>query len=197
VHLFGSVAFVALKIFFFMDIRWNPCIFSKILFFYPAAMTGGTDLKHRRSSLIEMGIEKPPSDGFRSADMALTATAVTAITMRCSGLSEFVQYSRFGSEAFFGHFFESSEADVKAARVMLGDILMALPAGRRSVRIRGIFDHSLMGSFPVWIIGVAAVALFAAELTVIFVFCDFTVYVYFFMRSQRLHISTSALTFCF
>jgi hypothetical protein len=54
-----------------------------------------------------------------------------------------------------------------------------------------------MSGFPVWVIGVAAMALFTAELTVIFVFCEFAVNVYFFMRSQRLHISTSTLTLCF
>jgi hypothetical protein len=37
-------------------------------------------------------------------------------------------------------------------------------------------------------------ALFAAELTVKFVLCDFTVHVNFFVRSQRLYIATSALT---
>jgi hypothetical protein len=51
-----------------------------------------------------------------------------------------------------------------------------------------------MSGFPIRVIRVAAMALFTAELTVVFVFCEFTVHVYFFMRSQRLHISTSALT---
>jgi hypothetical protein len=77
---------------------------------------------------------------------------------------------------------------------MLGDIFMALPAGRRRVRVRGVFYHALMGGFPVGIIGIAAMAFVTAELTVKFVLCDFTVHVNFFVRRQRLHIAASALT---
>ena len=154
-------------------------------------------MKHRRSFLKKMGLKKSPFDGFRSTDMALAATAVAATTVRCSSFSEGLEHGRRRAEALFGHLFESSEADVRAAGVMFGDIFMALTAGRRSVWIGGVFYHSFMRGFPVRVIGVAAVALFTAELTVIFVFCKFTVHVYFFMRSQRLHISTSALTLCF
>ena len=82
VHLFGSVAFVALKIFFLMDIRRDPCVFPKILFFYTAAVTGCADVKHRRSFLKKMSFKKPSFDGFRSTDMALAAAAMAATTMR-------------------------------------------------------------------------------------------------------------------
>jgi hypothetical protein len=126
--------------------------------------------------------------------MALAAAAVAATTMRCSGISEFVLHGRIRPEALFGHFFETGQTHMQAAGVMLGDILMALPAGRRSIRVRGIFYHALMGGFPIRIIWVAAMARVAAELTMKFVLCDFTVNVNFFVRSQRLHIATSAFT---
>jgi hypothetical protein len=104
VHLFRGVAFVALKIFFFVDIRRNSCVFSEILLFYTTAVTGGADLVHRRFFLKEMGLQKPSFDGFRAADMALAAAAVAATTMRCSGFSEFVLQSRIRPEALFGNF---------------------------------------------------------------------------------------------
>ena len=130
VHLFCAVAFVALKIFFFMDIRRNPCVFPSILFFYPAAMTGGADLKHRRSFLKKMGLKKPPFYGFRSTDMALAATAVAATTMRFSAFTEGLRHGRIRPETLFGHLFECSHADVRTAGVMLDSIFMALTAGR-------------------------------------------------------------------
>jgi len=130
VHFFGSVAFVALKIFFFMDIRRDSCVFPKVLFFYPAAMTGVADAKYRRSFLKKMTLKKSPFDGFRSTDMTLAATAVAATTVCCSGLSEFVQYGRLRPDPLFGHIFEDNETDVRAAGVMLCDIFMALTAGQ-------------------------------------------------------------------
>jgi hypothetical protein len=93
-------------------------------------MTGVADAKYRRSFLKKMTLKKPSFDGFRSTDMTLAATAVAATTMRCSGLTEFVQYGRLRPEPLFGHIFEGSEADVRAAGVMLGDIFMALTAGQ-------------------------------------------------------------------
>jgi hypothetical protein len=160
-------------------------------------MTGVADMKHRRSFLKEMGLKKPSFDGFRSTDMALAATAVAAVTVRSSAFSEGLKHGWLRPKALFGHLFEGSQADVRAAGVMLGDIFMALTAGQRSVWIGGVFYHSFMSGFPVRVIWIAAMALFTAELTVIHVFCEFTVHVNFFMRSQRLHIPTSALTLCF
>jgi hypothetical protein len=69
-----------------------------------------------------------------------------------------------------------------------------LAAGLRRIRVGGIFDHILVGSLPVRITRVAAVALFTAHEAVILIFSELTVNINLLVRSQRLHLSPSTLT---
>jgi hypothetical protein len=95
------------------------------------------------------------------------------------------------------NFLERREADVEAALIMFGDILMAGPAGFRRVGIRWVLDQSGMGLFPVRLSRVATMAFFTPHVAVVFIFGKFTVDKNLFVWRQRRHVSASPLSFRF
>jgi hypothetical protein len=86
---------------------------------------------------------------------------------------------------------------MEAVPVILGDFFMTRPTGFGGVGIGWIFNDPIMGCFPVRVSRITAVTFMAAELTMIFIFGYFAVHENFFVRGQRLHFSTSSLSFGF
>ncbi len=147
--------------------------------------------------LKEMPVKKAASSRIRTADMALAATTVTGIAMEFSGCIQLFinRPGRIGPR--INHFFERGEADMQAFLVVFGNVIMTRSATFRGIGVGWVTNYTIMGGFPVRIVRIAAMALLTAELAMIFVLCKGAVDIDLFVRSQRLHLSTSSFSFCF
>jgi hypothetical protein len=113
------------------------------------------------------------------------------------GLIHLFVHSRIRSGPGIDHFFKGREADMQAGLVMFGDIFVANAAGIVGIRVGWVLDDTGMGLFIVGFIRITAVTFLAGKLTMVFILRNFAVHENFFMRSQRLHGSASALPFRF
>jgi hypothetical protein len=86
VHFCGSVALVAFKIFFLVDIGRDPFVFSQILLFDTAPVTGRAHRMHGGLFLKKMSLQKPPLHGLGSADVTLSTTGMALTAMPLSGV---------------------------------------------------------------------------------------------------------------
>jgi len=127
--------------------------------------------------------------------MTLPATAVTGVAMGPSGSIHLGMHTLVWIGPHIYHFLEWGKAHMKTALIILRNLIMARSTCLRSVRIRRIFDHTLMGCFPIWIIGIAAMAFVTAKFTMVFILGYCAINPQLFVRSQRLHVSASPLPF--
>jgi hypothetical protein len=84
---------------------------------------------------------------------------------------------------------------VKTPLVILINLIMAISTGSGGVGIGRISNNTLVGGFPVRVLGVATVALVTGNFTVVFIIKDIAVNKDLLVRSQRLHSTASPLTF--
>jgi thiamine transporter ThiT len=89
----------------------------------------GTDEMHWWSFLEKMHVQKPAVDGFRTANVALTATAVAMKTVVLHGLIYFCKYGFVGTGPRVYNFLIRGQAHMKAALIMLSNLVVAVPTG--------------------------------------------------------------------
>jgi hypothetical protein len=128
-HLIRLVTFGALKVLFFVDIRRDPLVLSKVLFFNTAPVACRTDQMHGRPSLEKMHVQEPAVDGFRTANMALTATAVAMKTVVLHGLIYLCKHGLVGTGPRVDNLLIGGQAHMKATLIMLGNLLVAVSTG--------------------------------------------------------------------
>jgi hypothetical protein len=196
-HLIGRVTLAAFEIFLAVNIGRNPFVLSKVLFLDSASMACGADGMNRRSFLKEMAFKKTSSGSIRTADMALTAAAVAFCAVGFSCHVHFPKDLGGGICPNVNYLFEGGKAHMETFLVIFSNVVVARATGLRGVGIGWITRYSIMRRLPVRIIWVAAMAFLTAQLAVIFVFSKGTVHENLFVRSQRLHFSTSPLSFGF
>jgi hypothetical protein len=196
-HLIGRVTLAAFEIFLAVNIGRNPFVLSKVLFLDSASMARGTNGVNGRSFLEEMAFKKTSSGRIGTADMALTATAVTFCAVGFSCHVHFPEDLRGAICPNVNCLFEGGKAYMETFLIIFSNVIMTRATGLRGVGIGWVPRYSLMRRFPVRIIWVAAMAFLTAQLAVIFVFSKGTVHENLFVRSQRLHFSTSPLSFGF
>jgi hypothetical protein len=75
------MAFGAIEMFLFMNIRRDAFIFSEIFFFDTTAVAAGADGLHGRLLNKPVSVEQAAANITRATDMTLTAATVATITM--------------------------------------------------------------------------------------------------------------------
>lgn len=84
---------------------------------------------------------------------------------------------------------------MKAVLVILIDLIVAIPTGCGGIRIGRILHHTLVGSLPIGVIGIATMTLMACYLPVVLIVQDLTVNKDLLVWGQRLRSAASPLTF--
>jgi hypothetical protein len=97
--------------------------------------------------------------------------------------------------AHFGHLMKWRERHVEAVLGAPCNLLVALATALRRIWERRILTQSIMCRLPVRISRIPAVALITTYLAVILILGKLTVHKDLFVRSQRLHLPSSALAF--
>jgi hypothetical protein len=195
VHLLSAVALLAFEVFLLVNVGRNPFVLAQILLPDPTPMAGRANRVQGRPFQEEMPFQESTFHGIGTADVALPATAVAGTAVRIPRRIHLAMDSLIRIGPRTDRFSHRGQARVKAAGVMLRDVLMTRSADLGGIRIGWILDHTLMGRFPVGIIWIAAVTFVTSQLPVVFVFGNFRINPYLFMRSQRLHVSPSAFSF--
>jgi hypothetical protein len=192
-HFFGSMTDATFHVFFMVDIRFESLVFPEILLAYPAPMAGGTGLFHGGLFLEDMTLHESSPHRIWSTDMTRPTTrmALTAIVVK--GLVQlFVGICIIARPCFHGHPI-GLQGDMKALIGVLNIVTIATHALR--IRIRRIFDQTIVRGPPVRVTGVTAVTHVTVYTAMVLILLHkIRVHKHPFMRGQRLHLSASPLS---
>jgi len=149
------------------------------------AMTARAGGVHGRGLDEPVGGQKTALGIFRPAYMALPAAGMTDEAVLVQGHPDHSQAVRvFSTDALRDGRFHRVEGDVQAGCSRSHNLIMAFAAGCRRVRIGRVPNHVIVDGLPVFVVGVAAVAVLAGNLAVVGI-QKCRLYVNFLVQLQR------------
>lgn len=198
VHFVRTVAAVAVHVILDeMDVARVAFVLAQELLLDPTPVAGRAVRFHVRPFVEEVPVYKTTFHGIRPAHVALSATGMAALTVIREGHLYLGQNSVIaGVHSGVKISPVRLQGVVNAPRSNSRDFLVAISTGFVQVFEGGIFDDAFVRRFPVWIGGIAAVAVSAGNLAVGILFEIIAVDKDLFVRLQRSQLAASSFALC-